>query len=97
MPACATCGNDADIAYHGGGTAINYCETHIPNFLHKPEYSGHRSPIVAVEAPVIEATPAVEETSKPKPAKKKPVEETVVEEAPVEEPVVEEATENVAE
>jgi hypothetical protein len=82
LPVCANCQNTAVYTYAASPEHLtNYCESCLPNFLRKPEYTA----LVSPAAEVVE-----EPTPKAKTTKKTVVEETP-EEAPVEAPAAEEA------
>lgn len=78
MIKCANCAADADYTYKlSEELSINYCNSHLPNFLSSRKASGQLALVV----------PAIVEES-PTGSKKKTT-EPVVEEVPEEEPVAE--------
>ena len=81
MVKCANCSNDALYVYQVTDSfGINYCQYHLPRFLHNQRNGGL---LAAPTAPVVEA-PVEEEA--PKTKKKAVAEETpVVDEVPLEE------------
>ena len=82
MIKCANCVDDALYTYKiSEELSINYCNSHLPNFLTSRKASGQINLVVPA---IVEDV--VEESAKP--SKKKEV-DPVVEEAPEEEPVAE--------
>lgn len=77
MIKCANCVDDALYTYKiSDELSINYCNSHLPNFLTSRKASGQLNLVV----------PAIVEESK---TSKKKTTDTVVEEVPEEEPVAE--------
>ena len=97
MVTCANCPAEAEYTYDvNGELLINYCDSHLPNFLAGRKASGQLPLIIPglVEEPVVEE-PVVEEPVVEEPVKtsKKKTADPVVEEPTVEEPAEEPVTE----
>lgn len=83
MLTCANCDKDALYTYEVTDTfVINYCEYHLPRFLHTMKNGGMLKTTASFANEAADALAALAVVEAPKPSKKKT---TVVEEAPVEE------------